>query len=48
MRKKPLIPDGEVRQRGGMCGFGRRDEVEVLRKEVKELRGEIEALRRGQ
>ncbi|MHB8773288.1 MAG: hypothetical protein ACYC7J_20040 [Syntrophales bacterium] len=33
--------------RSGMCGFGRPDEVDDLRKEVRELRGEIDALRKG-
>lgn len=33
--------------RGGMCGFGRRDEVEDLRKQVTELKSEIETLRRA-
>jgi len=33
--------------RSGMCGFGRRDEVDDLRKEVRELRGEIETLRKA-
>ncbi len=33
-------------RRSGMCGFGRRDEVDDLRKEVRELKGEIKALRR--
>jgi hypothetical protein len=32
--------------RSGICGFGRRDEVEDLRREVRELRGEIETLRK--
>jgi HAMP domain-containing protein len=34
-------------ERSGMCGFGRHDEVEDLKKEVRELRSEIEALRKA-
>ncbi len=33
--------------RSGMRGFGHRDEVDDLRKEVRELRSEIETLRKG-
>lgn len=36
-----------MRGRGGMCGFRRDDdEVSALRKEVRELRDEIEQLRK--
>jgi len=33
--------------RSGMCGFGRHDEVDDLRKEVRELKSEIETLRKA-
>lgn len=33
-------------RRDGLCGFGRNHELENLKKEMRELRAEIEALRR--
>lgn len=32
---------------GGLCGFGRHGEMDDLRKEVRDLRSEIETLRRS-